>query len=243
MFQSGSFSHGTGVKGNSDVDYFASLKSSRPTLSSSILSSVRAKLKERFPFTNVRVSRPAVVIEFGSGYETYEVIPAFAVGSVGGGMKFYIPGVVDEWMESTPEAHLEFVNDCNKIPGEGYAKSFVRLVKAWKYYCNVPISSFYLEMRAAKYISEQKTVIYAHDICYFLQRLFDGGLADMNDPTGSTGRIRPCSSDATKREALSKLSTAVTRARKALDAHVADDDATAFRYWDLLFAGKFPAYY
>ena len=63
----------------------------------------------------------------------------------------------------------------------------------------------------------------------------------MNDPKGASGRIYACSSDTSREDALSKLSTAVTRARKALDAHNDNDPATAFVYLDLLFGGKFPA--
>lgn len=242
MFQSGSFSHGTGVKGLSDVDYFASLKSDRPSLGSTILSSMRGALKERFPNTEVHVSRPAVVLEFGSGYETCEIIPAYAQAKVNDDMRFIIPGVSDEWMYSTPEQHLKYVNACNQSPVRGKAKGFARLIKAWKYYRDVPLSSFYLEMRAAKYISEQETVVYSYDLCLFLENLVSINLAAMNDPSGSTGRIEPCSSEATFRDALSKLNTAAGRARNALDYHKAGNDSNAFYYWDQLFNGKFPAY-
>lgn len=244
MFQSGSFSNGTGVKGLSDVDYFVSLKSDQPQYSYSILNSVKATLQSRFPFTAIRISRPAVVLEFGGGYETVEIIPAYAKSTVNtDDRKFQIPGVNSEWLESTPEAHLKYVNECNKIPSKGYAKSFARLVKAWKYYRDVPISSFYLEMRAATYIAEQTSVVYAYDLYYFLKRLQDSELAAMNDPTGSTGRIEPCSSDAKKQDAVSKLNTAVSRANNALEAHKANNDSSAFYYWDQLFNGRFPAYY
>ncbi|MCX6500983.1 MAG: hypothetical protein NT132_00945 [Microbacterium sp.] len=64
----------------------------------------------------------------------------------------------------------------------------------------------------------------------------------MNDPTGSTGRIKPCSSDANHRDALSKLQTAVTRAQKAVAARDSNPSA-AFGWWDYVFNGKFPAYY
>lgn len=241
MFQSGSFRHGTGVSGFSDVDYIASLRSAKTALGSSTLNAVRDALKERFPTTTIHVSKPAVVCEFGSGYERVEVIPAFANGNVGDHMRFHVPGVTEEWMFSSPEAHLEYVNDCNQAP-KGAAKSLARLVKGWKYYRNVPISSFYLEMRAASYMASETGVVYAIDLYRFLQDLHSHGLADMNDPTGSTGRIKACSSAARKADALSKLDTAVTRAKNAWTAEAAGRTAEAFRQWDLLFAGHFPAY-
>ena len=68
MYESGSWKHGTGVAGHSDVDYFISLKSSKPVYGSSALSSVKAAMQERFPGTYIHISSPAVVLEFGSGY-------------------------------------------------------------------------------------------------------------------------------------------------------------------------------
>lgn len=245
MFESGSFRHGTGVHGYSDVDYFVSLKQDRPVYSSTILSSVRDALKERFPSTYIHVSRPAVVLEFGSGYERVEVIPAYAESKANGEhMRFRIPGINDEWIWSTPEAHLDYVNGINNKAGiyRG-AKSLARLIKSWKYERNVPVSSFYLEMRAAAYMDTQTSVSWPYDVSYFLNSLVNHQLAAMNDPTGSTGRIEPCSSDANKSDALSKLQTAANRAARALEHYRADRVSAAFDEWDLLWNGKFPAYY
>lgn len=243
MFESGSFRHGTGVSGHSDVDLFASLESPKPALGSSALSAVRDALKERFPSTYIHVARPAVVLDFGGGYERVEVIPAYLLASVGDNMKYSIPGVTSEWMQSTPEAHLAYVNESNTMPAKGKAKALARLLKAWKYYRNVPVSSFYLEMRAAAYTRRQNTVVYWMDICLLLEELQDIGLAAMNDPTGTTGRIHAYSSEALKQDALSKLNTAATRARKAYNAAARGGLETAFEQWDLLFNGQFPAYY
>jgi Second Messenger Oligonucleotide or Dinucleotide Synthetase domain len=243
MFESGSFRHGTGVSGESDVDLFASLKSSRPLRGSSSLATVRNTLKERFPATPVYVRSPAVVIDFGSGYERVEVIPAYALGPAGEHMKYNIPGVTSDWMQSTPEAHLAYVNESNTKPSKGHAKSMARLIKAWKYYRDVPISSFYLEMRAAAYTRRQSTVVYWMDLYLMLAELQQHGLASMNDPAGTTGRIEPCSSAALKQDAISKLDRAVARAGKAYDAAYNGNLKTAFEQWDLLFAGQFPSYY
>jgi hypothetical protein len=246
MFESGSFKHGTGVAKNSDVDYFVSLKSNKPDYSSSTLTAVKEALQERFPSTYIHVSRPAVVLEFGQGYERVEVIPAYAKATVSENyMKFDIPGVVGAvgWLESTPEAHAEYVDDCNDIDAvKGGAKKLARLAKAWKYFRDVPISSFYLEMRAAEYMKGEKSVSLPLDIYFFLKRLDNHQLAAMNDPTGSTGRIHPCSSDVKKTDALSKLNTAVGRAEKAKNAYMTENTEEAFRQWNLLFNYEFPSY-
>ena len=209
------------------------------------LSSVREALKERFPSTYVHVARPAVVLEFGQGYERIEVIPAFRKGTAAdGNAKFEIPGVIGEWLESSPESHLKYVTGINSRPTiKSGAKGLARLTKAWKYYRNVPISSFYLEMRAAAYMATQKSVIYPLDVSYFLNSLQHNDLAAMNDPTGSTGRIIACSSDANFREARSRLDTAVRRTAWAIHYDKNGQTEKAFEQWDLLFAGKFPSCY
>jgi hypothetical protein len=245
MFESGSWAHGTGVSGKSDVDYFISLKSSKPVYGSTALSVVRDAMIERFPNTYIHSSRPAVVLEFGSGYERVELIPAYPNLTLeSNDLRYDVPGVASEWMESTPEAHLKYVNGINNLNAvKGGAKGLARLVKAWKYSRNVPISSFYLEMRAAQYMATQNSVIYSLDVSYFLNSLQRSGLAAMNDPTGKTGRIEACSSDANLRDALSKLNTAVTRATSAIEAERAGKSIEAFQWWDSVFDGSFPAYY
>jgi hypothetical protein len=245
MYESGSWKHGTGVTGFSDVDYFISLKSAKPVYGNSALTAVKDAMQERYPNTYIHTSRPAVVLEFGSGYERVELIPAYPCGiSDSKEVRYYIPGVRDEWMESTPEAHLKYVSDCNEIATvKGGAKGLARLMKAWKYHRKVPISSFYLEMRASEYMATQSSIIYPLDFLYFLNSLKRSDLAAMNDPTGSTGRIYPCSSEANLQNAISILDTTVTRATKAVDLDTAGKVSEAFETWDLVFAGSFPAYY
>ena len=156
FFESGSFSHGTGVRGFSDIDAFVSLQGVKPYSSYDALSSVKAVLDARFPLTPVRIRRPAVVVEFGGGYETWEVVPAFITG-LGGPRQFVYnipgpnPGVA--WIHFAPDLHLGYMNRCNKIPTEGKAKALARFIKAWKYFNNVPISSFYLEMQCGQYVA------------------------------------------------------------------------------------------
>lgn len=75
FYETGSFSHGTGVRGYSDIDALVSINETRPGSSYTALNWVKDALSARFPLTTVKIRRPAVVIEFGGGYETWEVIP------------------------------------------------------------------------------------------------------------------------------------------------------------------------
>lgn len=242
--ETGSFSHGTGVRGHSDIDALVSLRTDRPESSYTALNWVKEALSKRFPLTPVVIRRPAVVVRFGSGYETWEVIPGFMTARGKTGQYVWDipgPGTGAGWIDSAPAEHLSYVNECNQKPRRGNAKALARLVKAWKYYCNVPISSFYLEMRAARYVKGISTYVHVWEICLLLESLWDNDLAAMNDPRGASGRIYACSSDSTREDAMSKLLTAKVRARKALDAYRNDNEADAFYYLDLLFGGRFPA--
>lgn len=244
FFETGSFSHGTGVRHYSDIDALVSIGHDKPSSSYTALNWVKDALMTRFPATNIVIRRPAVVVEFAGGYETWEVIPGFLTARGDEGVYVYdIPSPVTGggWIGAAPKEHLAYVNECNKAPHQGDAKDLARLVKTWKYYCNVPISSFYLEMRAAQHVRSIDAYIHVWDICLLLEKLVSHQLADMNDSRGASGRFSACSSDSSYRDALSKLSTAATRARKALNAHRAEDPDTAFYYLNLLFDGNFPA--
>ncbi|GIH06651.1 hypothetical protein Rhe02_47180 [Rhizocola hellebori] len=239
----GSFTHGTGVHRHCDADLLVSIRGGRPGSSDTALSWVKGALQKSFPFTSVYVSRPAVVVAFAGGDETWEITPGFHSHRTADDDHVYdIPGAASGWLESAPQAHLDYVTEINGMDKvAGGAKKLTRLAKAWKYYNSVPISSFYLEMRAARYMQDEPNFIPVHDISRLLNKLEDDGLAAMNDPMGIAGRFYACSTDPKKRDALSKLSTAATRARKAVEAYKSGDPATAFYYLNLLFGGEFPA--
>jgi hypothetical protein len=182
------------------------------------------------------------VVEFNDGAETWEIIPGFRKTTSNKDIVLYdIPGVATEWLESAPLEHIAYVNEVNqgsKI--RGGAKKLARLIKAWKYYNNVPMSSFYLEMRAAQYMAGESSFVCVWEICRLLEHLRAINIGPMNDPRKVAAWFYACSTDTKGKEALSKVVTGATRARKALDAHKAKDPATAFHYLDLLFGGRFP---
>lgn len=243
FFRSGSFGNGTSVRRFSDVDYFASLPTAElSTNSSSTLRRLSGALSARFPNTGVRVRTPAVVVPFGTDpAETTEVVPADLVDKSGGFHVYDIPDLGGAWRRAVPEGHNAYVTRLNK--GLGYkAKPLIRFLKAWKYYRNVPISSFYLEMRAAHYLESESTIIYSLDLQRILRRLWDSQLASRQDPLGVAGYIDAASSPARKEDALSKLCTAMVRADKAREQEALGRIPDAFYWWRLLFNDAFPAY-
>jgi hypothetical protein len=227
MFEIGSLRHGTGIFHYSDADYLASLKGERPQSPITALNKVKASLQARFPSTVITVRQPAVVCHFTDGL--VEVVPGF-VSNAG----YSIPDPTGGWMLTYPEEHNAWVNGVNAKFG-GAAKMLARQMKIWKYQRSVPVSSCYLEMRAAKHIEGEKSYYPVWDLHLAMQKLETAQLAAMNDPTGLGSRFTATSSDYSRGDALSKLSTAATRARKAREYEQAGDQANAILQLKLLF--------
>jgi len=228
MFEIGSLRHGTGVWHYSDADYLVSLKGIQPDSPWTMLMKVKEALQARFTSTTIAIRQPAVVCNFTDG--VVEVVPGYI--SAGGG--YMIANPAGGWMKSYPEEHNKYVNEVS-AKHNGGAKKLARHLKIWKYKRNVPVSSCYLEMRAAKYLSDDDTYHPILDLYCVLSHLQTVQLAALNDPTGLGSRFGACSSEANKRDALSKLDTAVSRARKAKDYYLADDHDNAIEQLKLLF--------
>lgn len=247
MFESGSFSHGTGVRGHSDIDVFACMEfQTQPTNPWDALESLRAVLKARFSTTPMWIDPPAVVVAFGGGYERWEVIPAY-ISERGFSTQqvFYIPSHkwVGGWIYSAPKVHLEYVNACNERPNHGNAKALARLVKGWRYANDVTISSFYFEMKAVEYVARQSTFIPVFDLSGLLSEMEEEGLAPIPDPSGLTDEIRPCRDGDDLSKAQDALSISAYVAQQALKQYLAKDAGLSFAYLSQLFGDSFPSRY
>lgn len=187
IFETGSWSHGTAAWPWSDVDYFASLSGQRPQSSQTDLDRLRSSLALRFSSATVTINRPVVRVRFHDGPDV-EIAPAHITSDD----DYFIPDPeATGWIKSSPLKHAEYVNGARDK--EARAKSFIRLLKEWKYQKGVPISSFYLEMRAAKHVIDNPPFIMLMDLWWFFRDLEDVGVPSMNDPSKFDGRrIKPC---------------------------------------------------
>jgi hypothetical protein len=159
-------------------------------------------------------------------------------------VRFRVPGVGQDWMSASPPAHREWLERCDSAPGAlGGAKGLARLARAWKHYRQVPISSFYLEVRAAAFMAERNRALYAYDLRDFLAMLVRDELAPMEDPTGVTGPIEAHLDPTAREEALSKTANAAGWADSALTQQRLGSMDNAFRQWSTLFGGRFPSLY
>lgn len=189
------------------------------------------------------MSCPAVVLPFGtSPSETTEVVPADYVAEENNFSVYEIPDCDGGWMRASPDAHNAFVRQLDQRLG-GKLKPLIRFVKAWKCYRQVPISSFYIELRVANFMRDDSSIIYDIDLNTVFRKLYDCGLTVMQDPMGISGHIPAAKSAARLADARSKLETAATRAEKARAAALRGATAEAFGWWRLLFDDNFPSYY
>lgn len=246
LFETGSFGSGTGVRHYSDTDYFAVIPPDKlQENSSTTLRKVKEALQYTFSSTDgIVVSCPAVKIPFGIyKSEELEVTPCcyngMAETSLGNFRRYEIPDCSSGWMFSSPKAHNEYVEHHDKRLGRKL-KPLIQLLKAWKYYNDVPIMSFYLELRVTKYAEGETVIVYDVDVKKILKELKNNELAAIRDPMGISGLISPCNSSPQKQTALSKLKSATSRAEKAATAKTNENISDAFYWWNLLFNDEFP---
>ena len=121
---------------------------------------------------------------------------------------YEIPRVGGGWVKSSPKVHNSYVTGIHQDLNNR-VKPLIRLLKAIKYYNNIPVSSFYLELRLAKWASTEDTIVYSMDVWTMLKHLVDCDLAKMRDPMGVSGYVPGSSTENYRLEALSKLSTAL----------------------------------
>jgi len=246
FFETGSFGNGTGVRHYSDTDYFAKCPAGNLyTDSAYTLRLVKEALQTTFSSTpGIVVKNPAVRIPFGLyASERLELTPAYYQGivntPVGNKYCYNIPDYDGGWMQSSPGAHIEYVNrEDRRLKGK--LKPLIQLVKAWKFYNQIPIYSFYLELRVTKYAASEKTIIYDIDLKNIIKFLYEKDLPSIQDPMGISGFIRACKTEAKKNIALSKLATSYSRVMKAFNERDGNID-NAFYWWNMFFNGKFPA--
>lgn len=246
FFETGSFGNETGVRHHSDSDYFAVCPADKLHDNSGYsLRRIKEELQYTFPRTEgIEVHTPAVKIPFGKyASETLEVTPCTFNGMIDtpvGNKAYYdIPSYGGDWMKSSPPAHNAYVNRENDRL-KGKLKPLIRLIKAWKFYNNVPVSSFYLELRTTKYAEGESSIIYDIDVKRVIAMLYNNDLASLQDPMGISGYVKACSTDLKKSDALSKLSTAYTRVEHAYEYRESDIDK-CFLWWDKFYNGGFPS--
>jgi hypothetical protein len=239
MIESGSWSHGTGVAGHADNDLMAVASSARPDLPSSALSVAKTALAwSSAGIRGVAVSNPVVAVEFWTP-PNFEVAPCWFEKAVRGFDVFWIGGRGDEWVLSAPQAHLAYVNEQNDRLSKK-VKPLVRLLKAWKYHTGAPVSSFYLEMKAAQCMASENAVVLDIDLRNVIVTIIDHEARAMNDPQGIVGRIPACGSEEKRQRTLRLLREALVHLHSADTARDRGDRSGYYIAMVCVFGSDYP---
>jgi hypothetical protein len=244
FFLGGSFLSDTHIRGHSDVDYFASVGDDRlPHDPEAFLSQVGHALDECLPDGSVTVRAPAVIVSVGpDGGGVVRVVPTRLAGQTPAGHRIYT--VVDGlggWMTCSPDVHSAYIASVDSDL-DGKLRPLIRLLKAWKYFRDVPVSSFYLELRCAMYAAHEEMIVYTVDLLDVLELLWEDQFADVQDPKGISGCVPARLTYAGKKRAISRLRTALYHASRAQEAAAEGRVEESFLYWNRFFNGHFPPY-
>ncbi len=130
----GSHSRNTAIRLYSDIDYLAVLARNeakwggRIVNSSTFMEKVREDLGDRYTQTQVSGDGQAVIIKFGGGQHSMDVVPAIFSRFDKLRPIYWIPDGNDGWIETSPERHNKYILDANERSGSKLVK-VIRLLK------------------------------------------------------------------------------------------------------------------
>lgn len=185
ILATGSFAHGTAVKGLSDRDYFVVLQGSPPASPMSVLRTLYSTLRnELSSATHLALDPPVVSIRDPYDGLVIDLAPAFRFAD----SDYLIPGPDGRtWIRSNPVAHITYLMRAD-VASEGDSRDAVIMMKQWKY-VNIPaMSSLYLEMATAKYCLESPQRHWLQYLIGILDVLFKSRLAAIDDPSVTVRR-------------------------------------------------------
>lgn len=246
----GSHERGSAVHKHSDLDLLAvlSVESSKwgnqRISSETSLKKIRATLGQRFDRTHSERDGQAVVMHFSDG--DIDVVPAIfkemvAIGNVRR-PAYHIPGYHGEWITTAPEHHAEFIDKANGASGNKFTYC-IQLLKFWRE-CRArrtPLNSFHLELLFASEGTFGKVgATYQECVLRAFATLSERKCRPIRDPLGISGLVAAATSEAKLRAANEDVEFALAKARKAMAAELARNDAAARGYWSEVFNGEFP---
>lgn len=244
----GSFSRGTDIAGESDVDLFAVFTKEEVTWggtvksSDTMLNNVRNALEGRLPSTRLYRDVHAIVVEFSSGVRV-DVVPAYFSGMTND-RRFPVYAMPDgggSWMRVSPDAHASYIADAD-TRSSGKLRGTARLMKYWRS-CrapSIPLSSFHIEMVLAQEGICSGVKTYAVCFAELLAKLASRDCSALRDPLGIAGNISAVKVPSMLDRTISSVRNSRDHAKSAESSDCWGSTAEARRQWDIVFNGNFP---
>lgn len=193
ILPTGSWSHGTAIKGISDQDYFLVLPGSPSTEPAVVLDGLYTDMSDAVSTaTELYVDSPAVCIANPHTGLLVEFVPAYRDR----GSDYLIPHPHGTgWMPSDPVAHTTYLNRANAA--EYRVRYVIRMMKAWKAGALPGLSSLYVEMLTAQHYLENPNLSLLEHLTGVLDALVKAQLADLRDPSLTDVRMITAFADST----------------------------------------------
>lgn len=236
----GSYGKNTAIAPPSDIDILFQMPRDQFTRydsytgngQSQLLQDVKKVLQKTYSQTDIKGDGQVVVVPFSS-YRV-EVLPAFLLtdGS------YWYPDTHNggSWKCTNPKAEIEYIRDSNKR-SNGNTVKLIKMIKAWKHYCNVPIASLVIELRAINFLKEWQYFDKGSTYYDWMIRDFFTELLQYVNGSCQIPGIdeKKHYGDAWK----SKAETAADRSKKACSYEAGDDYIAATNEWKKIFGDRF----
>jgi hypothetical protein len=241
LVETGSYAHGTAVRGESLFDVFVVLSGAKPKSLARSLELLQATLPA-LPAAIATLQADSVVLE-QVGAPGVRLIPAYeATGSsaaVTGADLLWVPDVAHRWVRQRPSAREVLLSRID----DGSLRGLVRLLLAWKHRQSIGVSSYYLETAAIRQALQQPSFSPLWDLCWLWEQLATDALMPLPDLTSpsQTQGVRAAGSLARVIEAQFPLERAASSGRGAVNAYIDGDLEAVTAYLRALFGADFPA--
>lgn len=203
------------------------------TDSSEFLYRVRRSLNDASTVKKIGARGQAVRLFYGDGL-TVDV--AAVVKYTGGG--YGIPNGTGGWLTTNPIKHADYLNETNsKLVGD--LKKFVRVVKQWNKAHSSRLSSFHLEMLAARTFASLNNNTRDALKVFFEYNRYN---LSVQDPAGYGGDLASYLTPNASTAVGVSMQAALDRATSALTAEHNGNHAEAVRLWKIILGDKFPIY-
>jgi len=245
----GSHSRETAIRRYSDVDHFAVFSrdefrwGNEYKNSNTVLNSIRDDLAQRFKQTPVHRDGPAVVVNFGQGNYSVDVVPAmFWKMNKDNWPIYYIPDGNGGWLPTSPELHNKYIRDADQRSG-GKLKRTSQLVKFWRE-CRsprIPIASFHLDLLLANQQTCEGVKSYAQCLADAFRLLSTRDCRALQDPLGVSNLVSAVKTESQQEAASHAVAHAYDHAARAMEAERYGKTQEARRQWNIVFNDRFPS--
>ena len=248
IFLAGSHKRGTAIRRHSDVDFFVlfpvaeSQWGGHRISSETFIEKIRKDLTGRYPNTQISRDEQAVVVKFGSGANSVDVVPAVFHGFSEQKRPMYlIPKGVGEWKVTSPDSHDTYIESANEASGRKL-RYVSKLLKYWRHCreADIKLSSFHIELYLADSGICSGVSSYSYCVAKALWDLKERNCRAMQDPLRISGLV-PAARTAAYQEKVSRsIAASANHAAYAYSAENKGDHVEARRQWDIVFNGSFP---